>query len=137
MKTYRFLILSAALILGAVILSSNAEGQTPTWSHKAYFTFTRPVEIPGRILPPGTYLLKLIAPEMHAGQILSADETEAFGTFFTMTIDRKPIRPLLHDVLLEPRQKGDVKWDRLKGWFSNGETIGDEISYDRFKPVEP
>jgi hypothetical protein len=111
--------------------------QTPVWSHKAYVTFERQTEIPGRMLPPGTYVLRLIVPEIHVAQILSADEKETFGLFFTMTTDRRSIYPLETQVKLEPREKGGVKWDRLVAWFSPGEAIGDELSYDNYKPVEP
>ena|SRR5688572_3201580 len=136
MKIYRLLFLASLLAL-FVIPSPYVDAQTPVRSHKAYVTFQRPVEIPGRILPAGTYVLKLIVPEIHVGQILSADETEVFGIFFTMTVDRKPAANLPTDLKLELREKGAAKWDRLIAWFSPGYTIGDEISYDRYKPVEP
>jgi hypothetical protein len=103
----------------------------------AYLTFARPAEIPGRILPPGTYVFRLLVPEAHVGQVLSADETEVFGIFFTRTRERLSNPPLRTDVVLEARSKGNLKWDRVIAWFSPEEPVGDEISYDKYKPVEP
>jgi len=137
MSTRRLFTLGLLGTAVSAATSFNAEAQAPSWSHKAYATFEREVEIPGRILSPGTYVLKLAVPEAHVGQILNSDETQILGLFFTKTADRRSTGPLETDVRLEPRQKGAVKWDRLTGWFSPGEPVGDEISYDRYKPVEP
>lgn len=135
MKAARVLLFVAVTVLA--ISFSGADAQTISWSHKAVAKFERPVEIPGRMLPPGTYILKLVVPESHVGQILSADETEVFGMFFTMTTDRRGPAPLRTDLMLEPRQKGALKWDRLIGWFSADEPVGDLVSYDRYKPADP
>jgi len=136
MKT-RLRPLAILIVALAAFVAFDAAAQNPTWNHKAYVTLERQTEIPGRILPPGTYVLKLIVPESHVGQILNADETKAFGLFFTKTIDRKFPGALETDVRLENRQKGTVKWDRLVAWFSPGEPVGDEISYDKYAPEEP
>jgi hypothetical protein len=137
MKTKR-LFLAVALAAGLASIASTAiRAQAPTWNHKALVTFKRQTEIPGRILPPGQYVLKLVAPEIHVGQILSTDETQVFGIFFTKTTDRRSTPPLDTQVHLEPRQKGALQWDRLVAWFSPGEPVGDEVSYDKYQPVEP
>jgi hypothetical protein len=60
-----------------------------------------------------------------------------FGIFFTKTTDRRSTPPLDTQVQLESRQKGTLQWDRLVAWFSKGETVGDEVSYDKYQPVEP
>jgi hypothetical protein len=138
MRSYRNLLSAVLILLAGVLLFVPAtEAQKPLWSHKAILTFERPFEIPGKILPPGTYVFKLIVPSAHVGQVLNVEETEVFGIFFTYTLDRAPGVPLPPDVLLEPREKGGKKWDRMVGWFSPGETVGDRISFDQFKPVEP
>jgi hypothetical protein len=133
----RRILLPSLLLCAVAILPAAAVAQRPVWSHKAFATFQRPVEIPGRILPPGTYVLRLIVPEIHVGQVLSADEKQVFGIFFTSTMDRKPAPSLETEIRLEPREKGSAKWDRLIGWFSPGEQVGDAISYDKYAPVEP
>ena len=127
-------LLSIALVS---LMAASSEAQAPSWNHKALVTFSRQTEIPGRILPPGQYILKLVSPEMHVGQVLSTDESQIFGIFFTKTIDRRSTQPLNTQVSLEPRQNSAAKWDRLIGWFSPGEPVGDEVSYDKYQPVEP
>ena len=89
MTRNRLLLISALVFVLTVGLIPNGGAQTPRWSHKAYLTFSRQVEIPGRILPPGTYVFRLIVPENHIGQVLHADETEVFGIFFTRDFSSK------------------------------------------------
>lgn len=139
MKKYAF-VLAGALLLAALIIPSAAVAQTqqgPSWNHRATVYFERPVEIPGRLLPPGTYVLKLIVPENHVAQILSQDESRIYGVFFTKTAERATYAPLPANVKLEPRENASLKWDRLIAWFSNEEPIGDEVSYDQHQPVDP
>src|SRR5688500_9310416 len=114
MKTYRnFLAGALVVLMGVLMMVPAAQAQKPLWSHKAILTFTRPIEIPGKLLPPGTYVFRLIVPAAHVGQVLNADETEVFGIFFTYTMDRAPAVPLPPDVVLEPREKAGKKWDRV------------------------
>jgi hypothetical protein len=137
MKTQRIVLAAVLFVALGSVASTQIQAQAPAWNHKALVTFKRQTEIPGRILPPGQYVLKLVVPEIQVAQILSTDETQVFGIFFTKTTDRRSTPPLDTQVQLESRQKGTLQWDRLVAWFSKGETVGDEVSYDKYQPVEP
>ena len=133
MKVQKFVFALLTVFTATAI----AGAQAPSWNHKSLVTFPRQTEIPGRIVPPGQYVLKLAVPESHVAQLLSTDETQVFGIFFTKTQERESAAGLGAQLLLEPRQKGAARWDRLTGWFSPGEPVGDEVSYDKYHPVEP
>ncbi len=49
--------------------------QADEWNKKTVMTFSQPVEIPGQILPAGTYTIKLVNldPDRHVVQFLDAD----------------------------------------------------------------
>src|SRR5260370_10803123 len=71
-------VLSMALLAGAVLLPAKAD----TWDKKTVFTFNAPVEIPGKVLLPGTYVFKLLdsAGNRNIVQIFNKDETQLIGT---------------------------------------------------------
>src|SRR5262245_56814255 len=116
--TVRKSLLFIAIFGLAALFVHDLNAQVPIWNHKAVITLYRQAEIPGRILPPGTYVFKLLEPEIHVAQVLSSDETEIFGIFFTSTADRKRKGELDTQVVLEPRTNGIQTWDRVVGWFS-------------------
>jgi hypothetical protein len=55
------------------------------------FTFSAPVEIPGVVLPAGTYQFKLADPDIdrNAVQVLSDDGTRVYATLFTIPAERE------------------------------------------------
>jgi len=79
MKLQKFVFALLTVLTAAAF----AVAQAPSWNHKSLVTFQRQTEIPGRIVPAGQYVLKLIVPENHVAQLLSTDETQVFGVFFT------------------------------------------------------
>ena len=53
---------------------------------RVLFTFSAPVSLPGRTLPPGQYLFRIpdLTSSRNLVQVLSADGTKSYGVFFTM-----------------------------------------------------
>jgi hypothetical protein len=92
---------------------------------KATVTFSAPVEIPGRVLPAGTYVFKEMEPS-HMTRVLSADEKTVYGTFFTIPEERmKPVEK--STIILGENTKGGP--ERVEGWFYPGESVGSEFLY--------
>lgn len=80
-KTFQLCICAAVLctFLGA---SANADA----WDKKTVVTFSDSVEIPGQVLPAGTYVFKLAnsISDRHIVQIWTGDETQLLATLMTV-----------------------------------------------------
>ena len=69
------LVVLTLALLGAML----APGvRADEWNKKTVMTFSQPVEIPGQILPAGTYTFKLVdsASDRHIVQFFNADGTQ-------------------------------------------------------------
>jgi hypothetical protein len=92
-------------------------------------TFNQAIEIPGKILPAGTYLFKLENPDnLSVVQILSADGTHTYATLQTIAAERR--KPAGHTVVVLAEQP-DGKPETLLEWFYPGDTIGHEFVYSK------
>src|ERR1700691_5846585 len=81
MRAERFLLLSAA-ILGSMMQIAMAD----QWDQKTVFTFNVPVEVPGQVLLPGTYVFKLAdsASDRNIVQVYNKNENHLYGTFLAI-----------------------------------------------------
>lgn len=97
---------------------------------KTVFTFSGPVEIPGQILPAGTYVFRLAdsASNRNVIQVFSKDERRLFGTFLAIADYR--LRPSEKTIIrFEERTAGSPQ--AIKGWFYPGRTDGHEFVYPK------
>ncbi|HTA68434.1 MAG TPA: hypothetical protein VK776_09155 [Bryobacteraceae bacterium] len=82
-KAKMILVLGLAA-LGAVVPRATAD----EWDQKTVFTFSGPVEIPGQVLPAGTYVFKLADSPSNRNivQIFSKDEDICLPPFWRFPI---------------------------------------------------
>ena len=75
-----------AAVLCAVFLTA---ARADTWDKKTIVTFGDSVEIPGQVLPPGTYVFKLAdsASDCHIVQIWNEDQTQLLATILAIPND--------------------------------------------------
>src|SRR5258708_29788519 len=54
-------------------------------------TFSEPIQVPGQVLPAGTYLFKLVNADsdLNTVQIFNSDRTVLYATFETVPTDRR------------------------------------------------
>jgi hypothetical protein len=91
-------------------------------------TFSQPIQIPGKVLPAGSYLFKLVGDEsdLNIVQIYSADRTTLYATLQTISTDRPD--PAGHTVVALAEQ-GNGQPDALLKWFYPGRETGNEFLY--------
>jgi hypothetical protein len=127
-KTYIALglIIAISMFLGLVAHADETDQATT-------ISFSEPVQIPGQVLPAGTYLFRLLDSDsdLHVVQVFSADRTTLYATLQTISTDRPA--PTDHTVVALAKQ-GAAQPDALLKWFYPGETIGNEFLYP--KPEE-
>jgi hypothetical protein len=94
------------------------------------FTFSQSVQIPGKVLPAGTYLFEIAnhGAEPNVVQIFSADRTVLYGTFLTIATERQEPAGDTTVTLAEPESGGTPA---LVKWFYPGRNIGTEFVYSK------
>jgi hypothetical protein len=105
------------------------------WNQKTVFTFSGPVEVPGQVLSPGTYVFKLMdsQSDRHIVQVFNKNENHLFGTFLTIPDYR--LKPAGKSIItFEERAAGSP--EAVKAWFYPGQNYGHEFVYPKVKAVE-
>ena len=99
-------------------------------NRETIFTFNEPVQIPGAVLPAGTYRFELLDPDSQKNivQIFTADRTVLFATVQTVSVERLEPAGDTTITLAEPKAGGP---DVLVKWFYPGRVIGHEFVYPK------
>jgi len=118
-----------------VLLAAGAAWFAPAakadeWDKKTVLTFNEPVEVPGKVLPAGTYVFKLLDSESDRNvvQIFTEDERHLVTTIMAISDYREePADKTV--VTFSERPSGSP--EALHSWFYPGETIGLEFVYPK------
>jgi len=128
MQTLRVVVFVVCTLLFCAILAPGARADQ--WNKKTIVTFSDAVEIPGQVLPAGTYVFRLAdsSTDRHIVQIWNADETQILAT--TITIPNTRFEPPDKSIFEFEERAGDSPM-ALKVWFYPGDTTGHEFIYSR------
>ena len=95
---------------------------------KTVVTFSAPVEIPGKVLTPGTYVFKLLdsSAESNIVEVYDKDEKKLYATILAIP-----------DYRLKPSDKPLIRFEErpsdtpeaIKAWFYPGDNYGFEFVY--------
>lgn len=125
---YKFRILSLAVLLGGIAMSPLAKADD--WNHETTVTLSRPVEVPGRVLPAGEYVFRLAdnASDRNIVQIFNADQSQIIDTLLTAPAYRT--EPTDGTVMtFQERSNGSP--EALGTWYFAGQLDGVEVLYHR------
>jgi hypothetical protein len=122
------LIIGLLLFLGLVAHADETDQAT-------IMKFSQPIQIPGQVLPPGTYVFKLLAsdPDLHIVQIFNADRTVLYATLQTISTDRP--KPTGRTVIALAEQ-GNRQPDVLLKWFYPECETGNQFIYSKQEEKE-
>jgi hypothetical protein len=124
MNAYRKLTLAALATTVLAVLTPNARAQM--LEERERVTFSGPVEVPGEVLPAGSYVFEAL--EGHLTRILSADEKHVYATLFTIPDEhREPVEKAT--IVLGEGPKGSP--ERVKEWFFPGDSTGNEFIFQK------
>lgn len=92
-------------------------------------TFSAPVQVPGQVLPAGTYLFEQAAPDtdQHVVRISSIDRKVVYATLQTASAER--LEP--GDTTIVLAQPEDGQPNLLVKWFYPGRSTGHEFLYSK------
>jgi hypothetical protein len=120
-----------AFLFGAFLSTSWADAG----NKKTYVTFRQPVEVPGAVLPPGKYVMKLLdsPSNRHVVQIAGEDEKRVYCTILAVP-DYRP-RPVNRTVLTFYEMPAGQP-QALRAWFYPGDSHGQGFTYPRRRAIE-
>ena len=125
MKIHKIYIAFGLIIAFALLFELAAHADET--SQATEITFNQAIQIPGRILPAGTYLFKLAdTADSNVVQIFSADRSRLYATLQTIPTESSQA---LADTMVTLAEQGTGKPDLLLKWFYPGAENGHEFVY--------
>jgi hypothetical protein len=120
------------LCLGVALLSAPLAATADDWNKETSMTFNQPVEIPGMVLAPGTYVFKLLdsPSDRSVVQVFSADESHLYEDVLVIPAYRSDPADRT-TVTFQERPKGTP--EAIKDWFYPGDNYGQEFVYPEMK----
>jgi hypothetical protein len=100
------------------------------WNQKTTMTFNQAVEVPGRVLSPGTYVFKLQNSQSDRDivQIYTKNMRHMIGTYLTVP-DYRMKTP--GKTIVNFRERAEGSPEAIKVWFYPGNNFGHEFVYPR------
>ncbi len=125
-------VMASLIALGAALAPRM---KADSWNQLTKVTFSQPVEIPGQVLPAGTYWLKLLdsPSDRNIVQIYNADKTRQIAMIVAIP-----------DYRLKPTDKTVITFDErssnspeaVKAWFYPGDNYGQEFVYPKPRAMQ-
>jgi hypothetical protein len=134
MKAFRAVLAIFAVALFAFTFAVNVRADTG-FNKRTVVTFNQPVEIPGQVLPAGTYTVELYESfgNRHIVRIFNADRSKLIAT--VLAIPNQRLEPTENNVMTFAERPGNSP-DALKAWFYPGENTGQEFVYPKARAIQ-
>ena len=119
---------AAVAAFGAVSIMGVSSLQAATMvGNEATVTFDHPVELPGKVLPPGTYIFKT-SDNDELVQVFSANQKQLFATVMAIPADR-PAQDKDSDSFVQLNKTRADAPQEIEGIFVAGRTYGYQFVY--------
>jgi hypothetical protein len=132
MKRIVLTIASAGLLAGAALAPI---ARADEWNKKTILTVNETIQVPNKVLPPGTYVIKLMdsPSNRHIVQIFDKDEQHLQTTILAIPNYR-----------LQPTGKTQIQfWETppgqpkaMRAWFYPGDNFGQEFAYPKTEAMQ-
>ena len=115
-----------------------ASAQADAWNKKTILKFNRPVQVPGHVLTPGTYVFQLADPsaDRNVVQIFSEDK-KGMDHLVTTTMaipDYRVATPVKTEVTFEERHSNTP--EAVHSWFYPGDNYGWQFLYPKGQTLQ-
>jgi len=128
-------LLVAVVSMGLLGLGLAPNARADEWNKRTTLTVNQTIQVPGAVLPPGTYVIKLLdsPSDRHIVQIFNANETKVETTILAIPNYRlKPTGTSLFTFWEMPPGQPRA----LRAWFYPGDNFGQEFAYPKVKATE-
>ena len=130
-----FKAFAAASCLGVATLAVSQFAMADQWNKKTILTVNEPIQVPGKVLQPGKYVMKLLdsPSNRHIVQIFNEREDQLQTTILAIPNYR-----------LQPTGSTEFQWwevpagqpRALRAWFYPGDNFGQEFAYPKTAAVQ-
>jgi hypothetical protein len=118
-------VVGLALAFGAVLPAARASGT----DQATKLTFSQPVQIPGRVLPAGTYCFVVEpTPGSKIVRIFNSDESILYASLLTVSAEQQ--QPVDKTEITFAARAG-MQPEAILTWFYPGRTIGHQFIYPK------
>jgi hypothetical protein len=128
MRSWKSLVVLLSIAVVSFIFIVNVHASVS--DQKTIVTFNQPVDIPGKVLTPGTYVFKLldVGGSRDVVQVLDKNETKVITTFLALPTEmsKPPEKPFIRF-----KEQAPGAPPAIEAWFYPGNTIGHEFVYPR------
>lgn len=123
-------LLAATFCLAVLGAICSPTVRADEWNKKTTVTFSQPVEIPGMVLPVGTYVFALVDSQSDRNivRIFSADQTRVFATI--LAINNYRLTPT-DTTVITFEERPVNRPVALHAWFYPGDQYGQEFVYPK------
>jgi len=128
--------LFVALVCGALLLAFfPVNANADEWNKKTTVTFSAPIELPGIVLPAGTYVFKLLdsPSNRHIVQVFNEEENHIYATILAIPDYR--LTPSEKTVMTFAERPIDTP-QAMRAWFYPGDNFGQEFVYPKARARE-
>ncbi len=128
-------VVCASLLSVALLPQLLPQLHADEWNKSTKFTFTDPVQIPGTVLPPGSYVFRLLNSfsDRHIVQVWDEDKTHLLATVLAIPDYRLTAKDA-SELKFEERHLGTP--DAVKEWFYPGDNFGQEFVYPKGEALQ-
>jgi hypothetical protein len=132
MNTQKKLMIFATMLAFLIMLPA---ARASVEDQASKLTFTQAVQIPGRVLPAGTYwfILAETNGSRNIVQIFNADRSRLYATILTNNAER--LKPT-DDTAITFAERGSMQPETIVTWFYPGEDFGHEFLYAKSEEQE-
>jgi hypothetical protein len=127
MKPNQKLIAATVATAAALLITGTAAAQEIELEGRLTVTFSGPVEIPGEVLPAGTYVFEMLKGGSLT-RILSSNELHIYATLLTVPEEQQEPSGDGAVILHKNDQGGPA---RVDAWFVPGDPVGSEFVYKK------
>jgi hypothetical protein len=122
------------LTLSVFGLLSASSARADEWDKKTILTFSQPFELPGHVLPAGTYMFKLndTMSDRHIVQVFNADGTKILATI--MAIPNYRLKTT-DGTTIKFREMPAGQPEAIRAWFYPGNSVGQEFVYPKHRAM--
>lgn len=131
----RFKAFAAVSCLGMVACLTPQLAQADQWNKKTILTVNEPIQLPGAVLQPGKYVMKLLdsPSNRHIVQVFNDREDHLYTTILAIPNYR-----------LQPTGNTEFQWwevpagqpRAMRAWFYPGDNFGQEFAYPKTAAIQ-
>jgi len=130
----RFSLLRMGALAAAVVCVAPLAMRADEYDKKTIVTFDQPTEIPGIVLQPGKYVIKLLnsPSNRHIAEVMNERMDHLYALTFTAAAERlSPLDDKTNKKILTFYEGKNGQPQAIRRWFWPGDTIGQEFLYPK------